>query len=329
MFTAGGIGDEPTRLGLRPLATLVTGLRGADPLTDDSGTGLVAVDVHADSSTRSGNGIVLQDGVHIVTSLQLLRDVTDASTSVVITDASGTSHGGALVARDEMNDLAIIRADGEALAPFPMGAAGALRTGSTVTGLGGGKGVGVRSWSNRVKRTSGPFRGDHVDLIGVATLDTALPAMAAGAAAIDAQGNVVGMISVDLRTGAATTAAYLPAAVVPIDRVLHAATQLLATGTIAHGWLGVEAPSPADTMLAVAMRTGATVTDVVAASPAALAGVVAGDILLQVCGHDVTSVDDVLAVMLITQPGTDCTIDVLRDGARWSTSAHIGARPPA
>ncbi len=323
MFTAGGIGEEPQRLGLQPIATLVANPAG------DSGAGIVAIDVDAGSSTRQGNGMVLEDGVHVMTSLQLVPAAAPGSTDVVsirVIDTDGVARPGAVVARDAMNDLAIIRTDGPALQPWVPSSPVDGVAGDPVTALGGGLGTGLRRWQSSIRSVGETMRNDVVEVVGLIMLADALPAVATGSPVTDRHGDLLGMLSVDLGSGHKSSAAALTATIVPATRMLSAGRQFLATGEISHGWLGVEGPSPADATQRVSLRAGVTVDEVVSGSPAGDAGVQPGDVLLSVCGRKVDSIDDVLTEVLATPPGTLCSLVISRAGERWQTAAVIGER---
>ena len=323
MFTAGGIGDEPQRLGLQPLATLVGNPEGR------SGVGIVGIDVNSGSVKRQGNGMVLEDGVHVMTSLQLVPSGAAGNTGLVsvrIIDTNGVARQGAVVARDAMNDLAIIRTDGAPLTSWVATSPASVAVGDPVTALGGGLGTGLRTWPNSVRSTGDAMRNDLVEVVGLVWLTDLLPSVAAGSIIIDRNGGYLGMLSVDLSARQGSSVSVLEGAIVPASRVLAVAEQFLTTGKISHGWLGVEAPPPADTTRRVSREAGATVGEVVDGSPAGLAGVRRGDVLLSVCGHEVDSIDDVLTEVLATLPGTICPLVISRAGERWKTAAVIGER---
>ncbi len=320
LVTAGGIGDEPQRLGLRPLATLV-----ANNVADNA-NGIVGVHTADTSEVRTGNGMVLGDGIHVVTSLQLVvpHDKGDLAPELRVIDEYGVAHRGEIVARDAFSDLAIIRTDGGLRRPRADRPEATLTPGAAITALGGGRGAGLRGWANEVDEPDQSLRGQGVKLVGVITLARSMPAVASGAVVLDSVGNFAGLVSVDL--GDRATVSGLTAVIVPAERIRGAVEQYLRTGTITHGWLGVEAPAPADTTRRVVLRSGAAVEDVVVGSPAGSAGVRAGDVLMRVCGHDVASIDDVLAQMLRIAPGTRCMLELVRDGAAWYAEAIVGER---
>lgn len=353
MFTAGGLGDEPRRIGLAPFATLVPS-SGAD-------TGIVSVTAAANDTERNATALVLDDGVHVVTSAQVVAGVPattaslpgpDAATPIPstaagmalgrspasttnatsprhaalrIVDEQGVVHAGDVVALDPANDLAIIRVDGTRLTPFdPHETLARAGTGELAL-LGGGYGAGQRRWRAEIAEHDAAYHGDNVDHVGVSVLADPLPAAAAGAVAIDDAGRVVGVVSVDLRTtGAAAT--RLAAVVVPATRVWRTTEQFLTTGTVSHAWLGVEASPVLDNAVQMTRQRGAAVDHVVPDSPAGTAGVRAGDVITRVCGTRVGTIDDIVARLLEIAPGTVCDVELLRDGNPVRAELVLGSR---
>ncbi len=350
MFTAGGLGEEPQRLGLSPLATLV-------PTGDD--VGIVSVAVDQGEVARSASAIVLADGIHVVTSSQVVVGITvatttstfatstlataDSTTNTVSASSTGTSdtnneavvrvvdergviRRAEVVGIDPVNDLAILRTRGARLTPFDTDLARAPAAPADRAMYGGGFGAGLRRWTAAIAEHDAAYHGDHVDHVGITLLADLLPAAAAGAVAIDDHGRFAGLVSVDLRRGSSGDATRLPAVVVPAARVLRTATEFLERGEITHAWLGVEAAPVIDASRRVARTDGAPVEHVVPDSPAGAAGLRAGDVITRLCDERVASIDDVVARVLDLVPGTRCGVDVLRDGSAWHTELVLGRR---
>jgi S1-C subfamily serine protease len=332
MFTAGGLGEEPQRLGLSPLATLVPA--GAGDL------GIVGVAVDRSEVARSASAMVLSDGIHVVTSSQVVAGITPAGVTdtagtgtapadgpvVRVIDERGVARRAEVVGIDPVNDLAVLRTSGVRLTPFDTDRARTPAAAGEQVMYGGGFGAGLRRWSAAIAALGVAYHGDRVDHVGITLLADPLPAAAGGAVAIDEQGRFAGLVSVDLRRGSSGGAARLPAVVVPAARVLRTAAEFLERGEITHAWLGVEAAPVIDASSTTARAGGAPVEHVVPDSPAGTAGLHPGDLITHLCEERVTSIDDVAARVLDLAPGTRCTVDVQRGDTTWHTELVLGRR---
>jgi S1-C subfamily serine protease len=119
----------------------------------------------------------------------------------------------------------------------------------------------------------------------------------------------------------------IPAAT--IDRVLD---PLLAEGRIARGWLGVGLQPVAvpDSLRAVAGRdSGMMVVSLADGGPAATAGVLPGDIMLDLDGTPVRRARSLAAAMGPDRIGQSVTLRLLRAGALQTLPVVIAARPAA
>jgi S1-C subfamily serine protease len=95
-------------------------------------------------------------------------------------------------------------------------------------------------------------------------------------------------------------------------------SELLSTGRVRRAWLGIAgAPVPLPPQLAARLgqRVGLRVVEVVPGSPAGVAGIYLGDVLLSAGGKPVESVQTLLKLMLGPAIGSRLPITVLRKGA--------------
>jgi serine protease Do len=95
--------------------------------------------------------------------------------------------------------------------------------------------------------------------------------------------------------------------------------QLIGTGHVARGWLGV-AIQPVDASLGKALGTGgakgALVAEVVPRGPADRAGIKAGDVISSLDGAPVPSSEDLPRMIARRAPGSDAKLEILRTGKR-------------
>src|SRR5690606_3569631 len=136
-----------------------------------------------------------------------------------------------------------------------------------VRAFGGSRGVAQPSWDAVVADSDVRLIDHDTDLHGVLQLDHALDNSAAGAPVQRHDGEIIGIVT--------TLGTDGPTHVIPNRTIASITTQVVTTGTVRHGWLGVEGVT-ADEV------DGAQVRRVLDGSPAQLAGVAANDIVVAV-----------------------------------------------
>lgn len=97
-----------------------------------------------------------------------------------------------------------------------------------------------------------------------------------------------------------------------------------------RGWLGVHLDALNDQLggyFGVKDGAGVLVTEVVADSPAARAGLQAGDVIVKVGDQEVASPDALHEAMAGTKAGDELTVQVLRKGSRQTVNARLGEMP--
>ena len=147
-----------------------------------------------------------------------------------------------------------------------------------------------------------------------------------GGPLVDLDGRVIGINSRGQGRGIGFT--------IPIDTALQVAAQL-ERGGIERGWLGVTL-QPLDReladYLAIPDATGAIVNSVAEGSPAARAGVQAGDVVTAFDGFPVEAEKEedlgvFQRVVASVKPGQEATLDLLRDGKPRRLKVRIGTQP--
>ena len=147
-----------------------------------------------------------------------------------------------------------------------------------------------------------------------------------GCALLDDSGHVSGMLEMTEGAGRSTMAFFLPG-----QLVLDVARQLVTSGTVQHGWLGLDSttasppkPTPRGTLVTSSTGNGAPVTYVENGSPAASAGLAAGDLIVGVDGDSVHSTAELRSMLYAEPPGSWVSITFERGGTTQTTSAVLG-----
>jgi S1-C subfamily serine protease len=229
--------------------------------------------------------------------------------------ADGTTVPFRVVGSDPLSDLAVVRADGATPAPARLGEASQLRVGQLVVAVGNPLGLagtvtaGVVSALGRSLPTRA---GDNVRIIDdVIQTDAALNPGNSGGALVVASGDVVGV-----NTAVAGVGVGLAIPINVVTRQIIAT--LMAEGRVRRAYLGLAgtpAPLPPSLSTRLDQKSGMRIEQVVSGSPAALAGLRTGDLLLSANHEPVTSAQTLQRQMLGDAIGHPLALTVLRGEA--------------
>jgi S1-C subfamily serine protease len=261
------------------------------------------------------SGFLWKPGL-VVTADHTIR--RDEGIPVILPD--GTRASGELAGRDPGTDLAVVRVNGAA-AP-ELATAPALRTGEIVVAVGRHE-PGVLAALGMVSTAGGPWRtwrGGQPD--SLLRLDIGAWQRSSGSVVVDTQGRIAGMLTAGL-----TRTAPVAIPVATIDRV---ATELAQHGRVARGYLGVGLqPIPLPQAFAQVLnreqRGGIIVLSVQPEGPAEKAGILLGDVIVEIAAHAVADTDDVQTA-LQGAIGKELTVVLFRGGARLEIQVTVGER---
>jgi serine protease DegQ len=233
----------------------------------------------------------------------------------------GETFDAQLAGWDPTTNLAVLRVPELDLAPIAPAALPA-RVGQLAVAL-------ARSWSNAltvsagiVSVIGGPLQTGRRRAIDQIIRTTApMHDGFSGGAFLDAAGGLVGVATAARIRGLGV--------VIPAGIAWKTAATLLEHGQLKRGYLGVAAQP---VLVAAAdgeaqERRGLLVVNVAAGSPAAAAGVIVGDVLLELDGQALASPEDLLDLLAGDRTGREAKVRLLRGGQPQDVSVIIGERP--
>jgi len=234
-------------------------------------------------SRAAGTGMVLTSSGEILTNNHVIAGATKISVTVVTT---GTTYPASVVGYSVTKDIAVLQLDGASgLSPVVVSGAPAT-VGAAVVGVGNAGGTGgtpsaAAGTVTAVEQTitAQDDSGGSEQLTGLIETDAAIRAGDSGGPLFDSHDQVVGIDTAASAGG--TTKGFA----IPIENALAVATEIEAGQASASVHLG----GTAFLGVQVEQRFGAEVAGVVAGSPAADAGLAAGDVITSVGGHALTS----------------------------------------
>ena len=233
-----------------------------------------------------------------------------------VTFVDGRELSFSVVGLDRLSDLAVLRADGDALAPVTLGEAERLRVGQLVVAIGNPNGfagsvtAGVVSALGRSlpARSGRTFR--YID--NMIQTDAALNPGNSGGALVDSRGRLVGI-------NTAVAGVGLGLAVPINDATRQIIGALMRDGRVRRAYIGIAGgprPLPPQARVRLGRDAGLEVVEVVDGSPAQRAGVRAEDLIVEMGGRPVRKADDVQRLMSDAAIGQPLPVSLLR-GDRW------------
>lgn len=296
-----------------PLMTLSEHLAST---VEQSGRSIVAV--HARARFNS-SGVHWSPGVVVTADHTIQRD-----DDIRISAADGSTHAAELAGRDPSTDLAVLRVKDLNIPLAAKAAGSALKPGNAILVVGRFKDSASAAFGvlSSVSGPSQTWRGGLLDQ--VLRLDVALQAGAAGGAVVDADGKLLG-----IATPALSRVAVFAIPVATIDRVTG---KLLAHGRIPRGYLGVglqpiAIPEHLKNKLNLSGSSGLIAVSVDTDAPAGQAGILIGDILLELGGRAMHRPENVQHVLDSESIGRKLPARILRAGNTMDVEFTVGERP--
>lgn len=272
-----------------------------------------------ESFTRraAGSGFIIDPAGHVVTNAHVVAD----SDVVRVKLADDRELAAKVVGRDDKLDLAVLRIEGaKDLPAVTLGSSEALQVGEYVVAIGNPFGLGHTVTMGVVSAKSRTIgAGPYDDFIQT---DASMNPGNSGGPLFNLRGEVVGINT------AINTAGRGIGFAIPIDALKGVLPQLLTKGHVERGRLGVVI-QPIDEPLAKALDLdrprGALVAEVEPGSPAARAGLRAGDVILSVGGTDVPRSHDLPRIVSRHAPGSRVALKVLRNGGELTLDVVLSA----
>ena len=283
---------------------------------------IARVDATTATGTNSGTAIIFRDDGHLMTT----ADVIDGASLVSVQLSDGTVLPARVVGMDRSTDLAVLKVEGPNFPTAAMGTESNLELGEPtiaiecILGRQGSPNISVgliSALDRRVDLTDGTSLHDMIQT------NVRVSTSSSGAVLIDSSGAAIGLVT---RRGMATAKAIddsttvttrsttlVPRYATPIEFAKQEADELIATGRVAHPWLGVQSSDLPDAEAARLGRSGARVDAVAPGSPAEGAGLAVGDILIGIDNQTaVESSSDLVVALRRHRPGESVGISYIR-----------------
>ena len=275
-----------------------------------------------------GSGFVISPDGYVVTNNHLIQGLTGTGTvdTVTVITTDRREYPARIIGRDETSDLALLKIDGHNLPFVQWGDSTKARVGDWVLAIGNPYGLGGTV-------TAGIISALHRGITGVGAYDRYIQTDAAinmgnsGGPMFDLEGNVIGIDSALISPTGASVGIGLA---IPAEAAKPVIDALMRGQRPQRGYLGVSL-QPVDEDLAPALGiskdTGELVRSVVAGAPGGKAGLVQGDVIVRVNGHQVTPDQTVSYLVANTPVGSRVPLEIIRGGKHATVYVVVAERP--
>ena len=282
------------------------------------------------AKSGSGSGVIVTSDGYIVT----CHHVVDGASKITVILNDETTHEATLIGSDARNDLAVIKISASGLTPATLGDSDMLTVGEDVVAIG-----------NPLGELRGTSTGGMVSALGrevsvegtMMTLiqhDAAVSPGSSGGGLFNSSGSLIGIVNAKANSSEAEGIGFA----IPVNSVKQIISDLIEHGYVqGRAYLGVSTQNvtlmPQGTshwggFFGYSGMSCVLVTNVVSGSAAEAAGIQTGDLILAVEGTEVSSTDDLSALINAYNAGDQATLTIQRNGEQMELSVTFGESVP-
>ncbi|MBN3891707.1 MAG: trypsin-like peptidase domain-containing protein [Nostoc sp. JL31] len=278
----------------------------------------------------TGSGFIISADGRILTNAH----VVDGADTVTVTLKDGRSFKGKVLGKDELTDVAVVKIQADNLPLVALGNSDQLQPGEWAIAIGNPLGLDNTVTTGIISAT-----GRSSNLIGAPDkrveyiqTDAAINPGNSGGPLLNSRGQVIAMNTAIIQGAQGLGFA------IPINTAQRISSQLIATGKVEHPYLGIQMVgltpqlkqninSDPNSGLSVNEDKGVLVVKVIPNSPAAKAGIRAGDVIQTLGGQAVTDASSVQRAVENSQVGSDLRMELRRNGQNLNIAVQPGAFP--
>lgn len=268
-----------------------------------------------------GSGFIISADGYLITN----RHVVDGADKITVKLNDKREFPAKVIGSDSQSDIALLKIDAKNLPTVAIGDASGLKVGQWVFAIGAPFGLERTATKGIVSALGRSLPNDtYVPFIQT---DVPINPGNSGGPLFDLTGKVVGINSqIFSRSGGYMGLSFA----IPVDVAMDVVAQLKADGRVTRGWMGVTLQEVTQNLARsfnLEQPRGALVAEVGQDSPAAKAGLKAGDVIVAYAGKPINDSADLPPLVGSTKPGTSRALTVIRDGKEQEIAVTLGQLP--
>lgn len=275
-----------------------------------------------------GSGVIITKDGYIITN----NHVIEGAEEVVVNTGDGKRYNAKIIGADRISDLALLKVDGQNLPAAELGDSDDVRVGEWVMAIGNPLGyegtlsVGIVSALNRDL----PLGPSSAPLVGAIQTDAAINQGNSGGALANIRGQVIG---INTQIATPNRGSVGIGFAIPSNRVRKAVGDILKYGRVRHPDLGIRSfappyalqyPQVAQEVGPNAPEKGLVVMEILPGSPIAQAGVERWDVIVEIDGKPMATINDYLTYLLKAELGRTARLKYWKRGSFREASVKLG-----
>ncbi len=274
-------------------------------------------------SSSLGSGVIISADGLILTN----HHVVEAADQIEVALADGRKARAHVIGSDPETDLAVIKIElPDPLPAVTFGHPDTAHVGDMVLAIGNPFGVGQTV-------TMGIISALKRDHLGLNTFESFIQTDAAinpgnsGGALVDTNGDLIGINSAIYSPNGGSLGIGFA---IPATTAKNTMEQIIQNGSVTRGWIGTgiqEITPELAATLKISDAQGVLITEILRNSPAQLAGIKIGDILVSIDDHLITNWDAMLKTVSNLPPGKEVMVKLIRNKNEIALQVKIGKRP--
>ena len=270
-----------------------------------------------------GTGFIVSNDGFIVTNNHVVRGATELTVRL----SDGREFTGKVIGQDDKTDVAVIKINASNLMAAELGDSDAMEVGEWVLAIGSPFGLDQTVTAGIISAKGRGNVGitDYEDFLQT---DAAINPGNSGGPLVNMKGQIVGMnTAIASRSGGSMGVGFA----IPSSMVKTVANSLMKEGKVTRGWLGAAIQDLSEDLAKsfnYDSTKGVLIGDVVPDSPAAKAGLKAGDIVAKINGQEMKNAQQLRHTIASIKPNSSAELSIYRDGKVQTLPVVIGQLDP-